>query len=110
MADKLAKIRDFLFEEASKRRNFRIGPSKRPNGKALAKAFGVNPSTVTRILNLDRGTLDAENRIRPVPEYQPSAELVAGMMRVFGYDSEGDLWTAIWGSKEAPPPENDVTA
>jgi hypothetical protein len=102
VADKLSKIRDFLWQEARRHpRKFLKGPRRVPNGLALARAMQVNQSTVSRILALQRN-LRAD---RPeVPDFRVSPELEAGLMLLCGITSLGELWDAIENAPPAPLP------
>jgi hypothetical protein len=102
MADRLSKLRDFLLFQVKRRRSLQKGSHRIPNTAAIARLVGTDQSTISRILRLKRNTVDAEDRTRPLPEYQPSAELIAGMMKAFGYLEEDELWHAILTAPAAP--------
>ena len=102
VADDFAKLRDFLWEQCEPRRKFWIRSSQRPNACALALEAKVNPTTITRILQLDRGTLEGDHRKRPLRAYSMSPELHTALSTVFKI-AEEDLLLAIRHSKPAPP-------
>lgn len=102
MADKLSKIRDFLWAEARRRpHKFLKGPARIPNSSALATVMGVGQPTVWRILNLKR------NRPEGAPDdagFTVTAKLEEGLMRLSGITTRSELWDAIDESNPAPPP------
>jgi len=102
VADKLSKIRDFLWQEARRRpHKYCKGPQKLPNGLALARAMGVSQPTISRILRLTRNTI--EDSPAGVDEFSQSARLERGLMALSGIESVGELWDAIYAAPEAPP-------
>ena len=103
VADDLAKLRDFLWQECEQRPEFWKRSSQEPNGRKLAKAVGVHPTTITRVLKLERGTIKGNQRIRPLRRYRMSAELLDGLAELFDY-GEDEIEGAIRRSKPAPPP------
>jgi hypothetical protein len=107
MADKLAKIRDFLWQEARRRpRKFLKGPLKVPNGKALSKEMGINQSTVSRILHPPPGGA-RDSGPGAVEEFTPKAQLIRGLKKLSGIESDSELWEAIENASQAPPVESD---
>lgn len=102
VADRMSKIRDFLIFQVSQRRSLQKGPRRLPNTSAIAKLIGVDQSTISRVLRLRRNTVRASDRSRALADYQPSAELVSGMQKAFGFADEGELWRAIYESPPAP--------
>lgn len=105
VADTQGKIRDFLIQEARRHpRKFLIGPHKRPNGAALARAMEVDQATVSRILNLSRN-LRARRRRGDLPDFAVSPELELGLMRLASITSKSELWDAIENAPPAPAPD-----
>lgn len=103
MADKLSLVRDYLWQEARKRRHWWMGTG-RPNGLAIARDLGVSQSTISRVLRGVRETRPARERKTPVPEYQISSELEAALMSFFTFRTPSDLYDALWSAQGAAPP------
>lgn len=108
MADKHSKIRDFLWQEARRRpHKFLKGPHKVPNGKALAAAMGVSQPTVSRLLRLKRNLRRTDGH---VPDFRVEPAVEAGLMRLSGINTHGELWDAIWNAPPAPDPRGSRKA
>ena len=102
MADKLSKIRDLIVFEARRRKSTVIGPDGRPNARAVWRAMGetVSPTTIQRILNLERN-LGPDGTPE---EYDPSPQLKRGLMYWLNLDSEADLVDAWETTPRVKPP------
>ena len=100
MADQsqMVLLRNLLIQQAKERkRSFLIGPKKRPNCAAIAKATGVSSSEINRILRLKppRGR---------TKEWAPTGATLLGIMRWLGHTSLADFWDAAESAPMAPPP------
>lgn len=100
VADRLSRLRGFLKNQFEERSTLRKGPFELPNTTEIARRIGVHQSTIHRILYGKRNIRSADERVRPLPEYRESQELRDGLMRAFGFTTEGELSDAI----DASPP------
>ncbi len=95
MADRLSKLRGFLKNQFEERSTLRKGPFELPNTTEIARRIGVHQSTIHRILYGKRNIRSANDRVKPLPEYRESQELRDGLMRAFGFTTEGEFEDAI---------------
>ncbi|HEU4431098.1 MAG TPA: hypothetical protein VFT98_20235 [Myxococcota bacterium] len=102
MKDKQSLMRDFLWQEARRRRHWMKGTGV-PNGMAIARDLGVSQPTISRVLNLVRANRPDDPK-RPGREYQPKAELERALQTYFGFRHLSDLYDALANAEGAAPP------
>ncbi len=103
MADTQSKVRDILIQIALDHQRFRFVSGK-INASALASELGVAPSTVGRILKMQRNTKSGRRkRSRGVPDFQPSQELLAGIGNLTGCHDRAQIWEIILESMPRGP-------
>ncbi|MHC4715321.1 MAG: hypothetical protein ACYTAN_18965 [Planctomycetota bacterium] len=103
VADRQAKLRDFLIQIALTRRRYRFKSTGQINAAALAKDLCVDRATISRIL---AGKRNLKHPTQRSYQYHPSPQLLDGLMRLRGYSDLDELWEAILN---APPPPPDFS-
>jgi hypothetical protein len=93
MADYLARVRDLLLAEVQRDPDRYMtrgskGRPRRPNASALARAMGVRPSTVHRILY-------GNGFGSPGLPYRPGQDVMDGLMRLLDLPDEGEVWRRL---------------
>ena len=88
-----AQVAELLRKLARERKRLRKKKSGEPNESAIARALGVAPSTVHRILHGERHAGDP--KAGPRDEYVMSPRLKRGLRKLCGYESEAELLEAL---------------
>lgn len=105
MADRLSQFRNLIYWTAVKkrRRNPKLffASSGLMNNTAVAKAIGVDPSLIKRIVSLER-VFTSKDPGRDHGEYDPSIRLKRGLMHWLEITSEADLWDELEHAASAP--------
>ena len=102
MADRQAKVRDFLVDMALRQpKLYCFESSGKINATALARDLGIQASsTVRRMLKMQRNVPKGV-KVRP---YHPGAVFIDGVMAKFNLEDEEAVWEFILNAP--PPPEN----
>lgn len=94
VADLLSQARDLLCEIGLRNKRFRHKSSGFLNQSKLARAIGVEPSTVSRILHLDREPAESE--------WFPRQQILRGLVNLTPAENEEQVLEMIRDSEPHP--------